>query len=119
MDKVAFITIGVDPRSENLDAARGYQMVKAGSWIERGVYWAWTYDRPGLMEEVWREYSIYVEKDNRTGLVNHFAGFLIVVDGKLKYLIVPTAEGRAKPASVASILYDIIRREVEGMRGGR
>jgi hypothetical protein len=50
--------------------------------------------------------------------VNHFAGFLIVVDGKLKYLIVPTAEGWAKPASVASIIYDIIRREVEGMRGG-
>ncbi|MFZ8793514.1 MAG: hypothetical protein ACO2O2_06485 [Acidilobaceae archaeon] len=68
-------------------------MVKAGSWIERGVYWAWVYDRLDVMEEVWREYSIYVEKDNRTGLVNHFAGFLIVVDGKLKYLIVPTAEG--------------------------
>ncbi|MFZ8788202.1 MAG: SCO family protein [Acidilobaceae archaeon] len=118
VDKVAFITIGVDPWSENLDVARGYQMVKAGSWIERGVYWAWAYDKLDIMEEVWREYSIYVERDNRTGLVNHFAGFLIVVDEKLKYLIVPTAEGWAKPASVASVIYDIIRREVEGMRGG-
>jgi hypothetical protein len=35
VDKVAFITIGVDPWSENLDVARGYQMVKAGSWIEK------------------------------------------------------------------------------------
>jgi hypothetical protein len=49
------------------------------------------------MEEVWREYSIY--RDNRIGLVNRFAGFLAVVDGKLKYLIVPTAEGWTKPAS--------------------
>jgi len=39
--------------------------------------------------------------------------------GSLEYLVVPTAEGWAKPASVASIIYDIIRREVEGMRGGR
>jgi len=95
VDKVAFITIGVDPWPENLDVTRGYQM-----------------------EEVWREYRVYVERDNRAGLVNHFAGFLVVVDGKLKYLVVPMAEGWVKPASVASIIYDIVRREVEGMRGG-
>jgi hypothetical protein len=62
--------------------------------------------------------QLYVERGNWIGLVNHIAGFLIVVDGRLKYLIVPTAEGRAKPASVASIVYGIVRREVEGMRGG-
>jgi hypothetical protein len=93
-------------------------MVKAGSWIEEGSTGPGFNDRLDVMEGVWREYSIYVERDNRTGLVNHFAGFLIVVDGKLKYLIVPTAEGWAKPASVASIIYNITRREVEGMRSG-
>ncbi len=116
VDKVAFITIGVDPWTESLDVARGYQMVKAGYWIERGVYWAWVYDKPDVMSDVWSEYRIYVERDNKTGLVAHFAGFIVVVDGRLRYLVVPTAEGWARPDKVASILYDIIRREVEGTR---
>lgn len=113
-DKVVFITLGVDPWSENLDIARGYQMVKAGKWLERGVYWAWVYDNLTVMEKLWEEYRVYVERDNKTGLVNHFAGFIVVSDDKIKYLVVPTAEGWAKPARVAEILYNIIVREVHG-----
>ena len=109
--RVAFVTIGVDPWSENLDIARGYQMVKAGQWLDKGILWAWVYDDVPLMERLWDEYRIYVERDNKTGLVNHFAGFIVVVDGRIKYIVVPTAEGWAKPAEVARILYDIIRRE--------
>lgn len=110
-DRAAFVTIGVDPWSENLDIARSYQRVKAGQWLDKGILWAWVYDDVPLMERLWEEYRIYVERDNKTGLVNHFAGFIVVVDGKIKYLVVPTAEGWAKPAEVARILYDIIRRE--------
>jgi len=117
-DEVVFVTVGVDPWSENLDLARGYQMVKAGPWLEKGVQWIWVYDEVDVMREVWSEYRIFVERDNTTGLVNHFAGFIVVKDGILKYLVVPTAEGWAKPGSVARILYDIILREVKEEGGG-
>jgi len=110
-DRVAFVTIGVDPWSENLDIARGYQRVKAGQWLDKGILWAWVYDDVPLMERLWEEYKIYVKRNNETGLVDHFAGFIVVVDGKIKYVVVPTNEGWAKPAEVARMLYDIIRRE--------
>lgn len=117
-DKVAFITIGVDPWSENLDIARGYQLARAKQWLEKNIYWAWVYDNLTVMNRLWGEYEIYVERDNRTGLVTHFAGFIVVVKDRISYLVVPTAEGWSKPGKVAEILYNIIVRETEKLEGG-
>ncbi|MEM2421048.1 MAG: hypothetical protein QW637_04675, partial [Acidilobaceae archaeon] len=41
LDRIAFITIGLDPWDEDLNLASTYQEARAGEWLKRGVYWAW------------------------------------------------------------------------------
>ncbi|MEM2224335.1 MAG: SCO family protein [Acidilobaceae archaeon] len=108
LDRIAFITIGLDPWDEDLNLASTYQEARAGEWLKRGVYWAWIYDNITLMRDIWNEYRIYVEKDEKTRLINHFAGFIIVKDGKVVYVVVPTTEGWSKPANVAKQIWELV-----------
>ncbi len=113
LDKIVFITIGVDPWNESLELARTYQNIKAGKWFEKGVYWIWVYDDPSIMGEVWKEYRIYVEKNWTNYLVTHWGGFLIVKDGVIRYVASPTLDGWASPAKTAEYIWVILREELK------
>jgi len=107
-DKVVFITIGVDPWDENLEMAKNYQEVTAGKWLDRGIVWVWVLDSPEKMEEIWKAYNMYAQKEEN-GLVTHTGGFYIVSpDGRLLYFISPSQAGWRNPDKVADGLWEKI-----------
>ncbi len=92
-EDVVFITIGVNPWSETINDAREYMEAKAGDYMARGIKWIWIYDKPDVMEKLWSEYTIFVER-REDGLVDHSA-FFVVIDknGVVRYYVSPTEEG--------------------------
>lgn len=113
-DKVVFVTIDVDPWRDTPEAARNYIEAYAGDLLDQGVTWIWIVDEVPVMKQLWDTFSLYVQKDNETGLVTHTGGFLIISpDGKLIYFVSPSSKGWEEPDKFAVILYETINRALE------
>ncbi len=113
-DRVAWITVEVDPWSTSEEGVREYMEGVAGPLLEKGVTWIWVLDRGERLEKLWGQLGIKSQKDPETGLVGHTAGFYIVDgDGFIRYYIKPktTAVGNAweNPRDVAEGLYKVLR----------
>lgn len=86
---VVWVTVDVDPWGSTLGDARSYMEVKAPD-LARGNKWVWILDNMEVMEKLWGQLGIRAERDPRTGLVAHTAGFIIVDgDGYIRYHVNP------------------------------
>ena len=120
-DKVVFVTIGVDPWDEDLGMAKAYMEAKAGKYLKQGMKWVWVLDTVSKQKEIFDTYRISVVKHNDTRLVDHWAGFMLVVDGKVETVITPTSDGWASPYRVAEAIVQEVERLLrthEGLGGG-
>lgn len=104
-DKIVFVTIGVDPWDENLAMARAYMEMKAGKYLRQGMKWVWVLNPVEKQLQIYKAYKISVVKHNDTRLVDHWAGFMVVVGNKVVSVIVPTSDGWATPHAVAEAVW--------------
>ena len=111
-DRVVFVTIGVNPWTENLEMARNYIESRAGDYLDKGINWVWVLDDLETMSRLWESYKIYVERveeENYTTVI-HFAGFLIVDEnGVLRYTVVPSSKGWQRLDEVAEMVWSALR----------
>ena len=108
-DRVVFITIDVDPWRDTPEEALDYMEAHAGNLIARGIKWIWIVDEPGRMRDLWESLSIYVKRDNATGLITHTGGFFIISpDGKLLYFVSPSSQGWKEHSRIAKIIVNTI-----------
>ncbi|MCE4617164.1 MAG: SCO family protein [Desulfurococcales archaeon] len=118
-DQVVFVTVDVDPEEDTVPSVTNYMKAQAGDLLENGITWIWIVDSKDRMSTVWDELSIYVEKDEETGLVTHTGGFYIISpDGELLYFVSPSSSGWEKPDKFAPLLYDTILDALERTGGG-
>ena len=114
-DRIAWVTVEVDPWSTNESAVREYMESVAGDKLERGVLWVWVTEKGEKLEKLWGQLGIRAQKDPYTGLVGHTAGFYIVDGdtGMILYYIkpntVPGSNAWEKPYDVAQGLYRLLK----------
>ncbi|MCE4599040.1 MAG: SCO family protein [Desulfurococcales archaeon] len=88
-DRIVWVTVEVDPwRSEPGIVAR-YMRDMAGDLYGK-VDWIWILEKGDKLEKIWKQLGIVAQRDDKTGLIGHTAGFYIADEnGTLLYYIKP------------------------------
>jgi len=110
-DAVIWVTIDVDPWSSSMSSVEAYMASKARALAERGS-WIWVLDDEGTLRQLWSQLGIRAERDPKTGLVAHTAGFIIVDDrGYIRYHVNPRDWSNVKAIAdkVEKLVEDLLR----------
>ncbi len=88
-DRIVWVTVEVDPWSSKPEVVEEYMKDMAADLYGK-VDWIWIVEKGDKLEKLWKQLNIVVQKDEKTGLIGHTAGFYIIdAKGTLLYYIKP------------------------------
>ncbi|MEM2223217.1 MAG: SCO family protein [Acidilobaceae archaeon] len=106
LDKVVWITIDVNPWSSNFTIVKKYMRESLGRDLA-DKSWIWVLDDTKIIDILWKQLDIRAERDNKTGLIGHKAGFIVADQrGYIRYYVIP--RDWSKPNIVAEKIIQLL-----------